>query len=149
LSAKVNLSYSNCNAFGFAATVTVGSACAATGASPLHFSVMWSFPLKISVTVTLTIGCTITVVVPSLSCTITLSGAQTIGNGTSDAGGIGITNGTSTTKTVADLNSATVPSAVSSGGGFGCPSAGAHTGTLSGAYQVTLPASNPGITVGP
>jgi hypothetical protein len=134
LSAKVNLSYSNCgDGFGFAVAVTVPAACQATGASPLHLKVMYNSATSIAATVTLTGGCTITAVIPGLSCTLTFSGEQRIGNGTSGTGGIGVTDGTSTIKTVADLNNTTVPSVVSSGGGFGCPSAGAHAGTVSGA----------------
>jgi hypothetical protein len=151
LSTKINLSYNGCNAgfSGFAATVTVPAACQATGTSPLHLNVMYNSATDIATTVTITSGCTIVASIPLMGCTLHFSGEQKIGNGTSGTGGIGVTNGTSTTKTVATLNAATVPSLTSSGGGFGCPTAGAHTATLTGAYTVTLPATNPGLTVGP
>jgi hypothetical protein len=151
LSARINLSFSDCNLGGFPATVSVPSACSAAGASPIHLNVKYngSTGPQASATFSITSGCTITADIPGLICTMTISGAQTIGNGLSGTGGIGITNGTSSTKTSASLNSATIPSAISSGGFFGCSSAGPHTGTLTGPYAVTLPVSNPGITVGP
>jgi hypothetical protein len=149
VSTKINLSYSNCNAFGFAATVTVNASCAATGASPLDLNVMYNSTTSIAATVTVTSGCAITINVPLISCTVTVSGEQTIGNSTSGTGGIGILNGNSSFKTVFNLNNATVPTVVSSGGGFGCPTPGHHTGTLSGAYVVTTPSTNPGILVSP
>jgi uncharacterized lipoprotein YbaY len=151
LSARINLSFNDCNMGGFPATVFVPSACSTAGASPIHLNVKYNGTTapQASATLTVTSGCTITADIPTIVCTITFSGEQTIGNGTSGTGGIGITNGTSTIKTVVGLNSATIPSAISSGGGFGCPSAGAHTGTLSGPYRVTAPSSNPGITITP
>jgi hypothetical protein len=147
VSTKINLSYTGCSAFGFPATVTVPAACGVSGASPLHLNVMYnSASPDIAVTVTITSGCTIVANVPTISCTLHFSGEQTIGNGTSGTGGIGITPGTSTTKASASLNNATVPSVNSSGGGFGCPTAGAHTGTLTGVYTVTAPSKDPGLT---
>jgi hypothetical protein len=144
----VTLTYTGCNAFGFSATVTVGEPCHTAGSQPI-LDVMFltaSAPQAVG-TVTLPAACDFTVHIPLISCTVTITGGQTIGNGGTGTGGIAWTNGNSTTKSFASLNNAVVPDVHSSGGGFGCPSAGTHTGTLTGAYTVTSPAANPGVTV--
>jgi hypothetical protein len=144
LTIPVTLEYSSCTAFGVAgATVTVPANCRVGGANAVTLSVMWNQATAPQATASVTIptGCTITVNVPLITCTVTISGHQTIN-------GITITNGNSTTATSAELESALLSSAVvHPGGGFGCPTAGAHTGTLLGTYLVSSPSAAPGVTV--
>lgn len=129
LSISATLTYSNCTAFGLAANVSQTAACHNSSTGPqLH---VMSPPVAIVVTLR---ECVIDVNIPSTGCTLTVGGTQTVGNGTGGAGGIGWTN--LSTKSVAHLNNATVPSVTSNGTGFLCPTAGAHTGTLSGTYAV-------------
>jgi hypothetical protein len=150
LTMNVTLAYTGCTAFFvFPATVTVPSPCAATGGNAVTLHVKYNSSTDIAALVTIPSGCTITASIPGDSCTLTFAGAQTIGNGSSGTGGISWSNGSSTVRSTATANTATIPSVASSGGGFGCPSAGAHTGTLGGSYQVTTPAAAPGVTVGP
>jgi hypothetical protein len=149
VSIPVTLAYSNCTAFGVAgATVTVPPVCQAAGASAVKLNIMYNSATSINSTVTIPSGCTITVNVPLISCTLTFAGEQTVNSSFSNA--IAVTNGTSSTPTSATLTAALVPSiTVHAGGGFGCPSAGAHSGTLAGKYNVTTPAAAPGVTVNP
>jgi hypothetical protein len=144
-SAPITLRYSGCTAFFFAASVTPSAACDPGGAAPLrlnaHFAAGGSWT-----TVTIPSGCTITISVPAISCTVTVSGAQTIGNGTAGAGGQAWTNGNASTPSTDVINSNAL-TAVSSGGGAGCPSAGSHGGTLTGTYTITTPATDPGATL--
>jgi hypothetical protein len=144
---KVTLAYNNCTAFWFPEAITVPTNCSATGANAITLQVMYNGSSDIAAQVTIPTGCTITVAIPAIACTLTIAGPQTLGNGTSGTGGIAWTNGTSTVKSTATLNSAGLPSIASSGGGFGCPTAGAHTSTLSGTYSVTTPTAFPGLTV--
>jgi len=129
-------------------TVTVPAACDPGGASPIMLHVTNGSP-STPMTVTIPSGCTITISVPSTGCAVTVSGAQTVGNGTTGTGGIAWTNGTGSAFSTATLNSPTV-TAVSNGTGIGCPSAGTHTGgVLTGTYTVTSPTPAPGATVQP
>jgi hypothetical protein len=140
---SVTLAYTGCTAFLFPATVTVPAACSDT----ITLHTMFNSSTDIANVVTIPSGCGITLHVPAISCTVFIAGPQTIGNGTSGSGGISWTNGSSTVKSSATTNNAVVPSVFSSGGGFGCPTIGAHTGTLSGTYSVTTPATFPGIAI--
>jgi hypothetical protein len=129
LSIPVTLAYSNCTAFGVAgATATVPAACSATGASPTHLALMYNSATapQAGSTVTLTAGCKITINVPLITCTITISGHLTVS-------GLDFTNGSSLVRSFLRLSGVFVGSiAVDFGGGFGCPTGGAHTGTLNG-----------------
>jgi hypothetical protein len=151
LSFPVTLSYSGCTAFFFPASVTVPANCSATGANPIRLDAMYNqaaAPQGVGL-VTIPAGCDITVEIPSIGCDLTVAGPQTIGNGGTGTGGISWTNGNSSTRSSASLNSATLPTIESNGVGFGCPSAGAHSGTLTGTYSVTSPATAPGATLIP
>jgi hypothetical protein len=147
----IDLSFTGCTAFGLSATVTVPAACKPSGASALRLTVSYRSATDIVGTVTIPSGCTITINVPAISCTLAVSGAQVIGNGTSGAGGIGWRNGTASPAVFSSMvfSNATTPTMVSSGGGFGCPSAGAHTGVAGSTFVATAPTPAPGITVGP
>jgi hypothetical protein len=133
LSIPSTLAYSGCSAFGFSASVTPVAACHTTAKPILH--VMSTSATQAVSQVTLPATCTIDVSIPILGCTLTVTGGQTVGNGTSGAGGILWTN--SVTKSGAALTAATVSSIDSNGIGAGCSTAGAHTGTLSGNYTIT------------
>jgi hypothetical protein len=147
-STPISLSYTNCTFFFLAATVTVPANCKAGGANPVVLNTMWSSASDIAQTVTIPSGCAITISIPGIGCTLTFAGPQTIGNGSSGAGGIGWTNGTGSVFSFATMNNAFIPSINSSGGGVGCPTAGAHTGTLTGRYTVTNPTTAPAVTIG-
>lgn len=130
---NTTLTYSGCTAFGFVgASVTPNAACHSTARPVLH--TMGVSASSAVGTVTLLSTCSIDVAIPAIGCTLTIAGPQTIGNGSTGAGGIRWTN---LAASVADINGATVPSIVSNGTGFGCPTAGAHTGTLTGNYTRT------------
>jgi hypothetical protein len=148
LSIPATLAFANCTAFLFPATVTVGEPCHTAATQP-RLDVTWNQAAapQASATVTLPVGCHITVDIPAISCTLTVTGGQTIGNGGAGAGGIAWTNGTASAKSSAHVNNALLPDVHSSGGGFGCPSAGTHSGTLAGTYSVVTPAAAPGVTV--
>jgi hypothetical protein len=148
ISIPVTLAYSGCTAFGVNGYFfTVPASCQASGASAVKLNVMHNQASAPQAAASLTIpaGCTITINAPAITCTMTISGPQTI----AAAGGISWTNGTSTVSSAA-LTSALVPSITAhTGGSFGCPSPGAHSATLNGTYAVTTPASAPGIIVTP
>jgi len=133
--------------WGAALTWTPNAACDPGGVAPITLNVSdnagspfatWSLPS----------GCTITINIPAVGCTMTISGPQTIGNGTTGTGGIAWTNGTGGAFSTAVLNSPTF-TAVSNGVGILCAPAGTHTGTLTGTYTVISPATAPGATVQP
>jgi hypothetical protein len=147
LTIPVTVAYSGCTAFGVApASVTVPAACKVGGASAIKLNLMYNSLVDITGAVTIPSGCTITIHVPVLSCTITISGEQTIGA----SSGMIWQAGSGSVFAVLELLSALLPSiSVDAGGGFGCPTAGAHTGTLNGTYRVTTPSTAPGLTVGP
>lgn len=149
VSGPFQLQYSGCTAFILPATVTPSAACDPGGAAPLILNAQNDTDGPFT-TVTIPSGCVITISVPTISCTVTVSGPQTIGNGTAGAGGQTWVNGSSDFSTDA-INSDTL-TAVSSGGGLGCPSAGSHTGTLTGIYTITSdssPTTAPGATIQP
>jgi hypothetical protein len=152
VSAPVTLRYGSgtvpagsCTAFFSPATVTPSVACDPGGAAPITLNANYNAGTPFT-TVTIPSGCTITISIPAISCTVTVSGAQTIGNGTAGAGGQAWTNGSGSVFSTDTINSNAL-NTVSSGGGFGCPSAGAHTGTLTGTYTVTTPNTAPGATI--
>jgi hypothetical protein len=142
----VTLAYSGCTLFGTTGiSVVVPANCQAGGANAVKLNVMYNQAAAPQATADVTIptGCTITISIPSLPCTMTISGDQTIGQ-------FPITNGSAVTRTTAELGNALVSSIlVDPGAGFGCPTAGAHTGTLGGTYSVTTPATAPGVTIIP
>jgi hypothetical protein len=140
----INLAYSGCTAFGIAAaTVNVPAVCTAAGASAVKLNVTGSTATTANADVTIPSGCTITIEIPSIQCTVTVSGPQTTGS-------FDIMNGNASTKTSGTLSGALVDTIVDNTAGmFGCPTAGTHTGTLNGTYNVTTPAATPGITVTP
>jgi hypothetical protein len=120
--------YTGCQAIGFIPTsVTLSGSC------PVLHAMGVSAGSAIGV-MTLPSGCSIDISIPSIGCTMTIPGPQSIGNGTAGSGGIQWTNAATS---VAHFNSATIPSVVSNGVGFGCGSAGAHTGTVSATYTRT------------
>jgi hypothetical protein len=130
------LTFANCSVPIFGATVvTPAAACSTTGRPILHAMTV-SSTSSIGL-VTLPASCSFDIRITSLGCTMTVTGGQTIGNGTAGVGGINWSN--LSPKSRATLNAATVPKVDSNGVGFGCPSAGAHTGTLSGNYNITSP----------
>jgi hypothetical protein len=145
----VTLAYSGCSVFGvYGYAFTVPASCQAGGASATKLKVTYNQATAPQAGVSLTVpaGCTITMNAPLITCTMTISGEQTVGA----AGGIAWTNGGSVVASSATLSAALLPSITShAGGGFGCPSAGAHTATLGGTYRVTTPATAPGVTVTP
>jgi hypothetical protein len=136
LQIPATLGYSGCTAFGFiAATVTVGSGC-----HPITLDVTFHTLTDATAAVTVPTGCTFDVRIPSINCTVTIHGPFTLGTT--------VTNGSATRKTHATITSGDIPNVtVHPGGGFGCPAAGSHTGTLTGTYAVSTPATAPGITV--
>jgi hypothetical protein len=132
---NVTLTFSGCTGFFLPATVTPNAACHTAGTAPsLHVMAV----TRSSATAELTLnGCSIDVSIPSIGCTLTVAGPQTIGNGTTGAGGIQWTNRSPLGR--ADVNSALLPTVVSNGVGAGCSTAGHHTGTLTGTYDQITP----------
>jgi hypothetical protein len=134
------ITYSNCTFGGIvAATVTQSEGCSTTGAGKPTLDVMFSpHPGGMTYTseekFTKHAGCDTQITVPSIGCSLTIQGTQTIGNGTSGAGGITLTSGS---PAVLNFTSATLPDLTSSGVGVGCPSAGTHSGTYTGTYNST------------
>jgi hypothetical protein len=148
VSIPVSLSFSGCTNFGILPfTFTVPANCQAGGATPVRLNMMGNQATAPQAAANLTIpsGCAIGIDVPAASCTLTLSGDQTIGA----ASGIAWTNGSSTTFSTARLTAALVPTVESSGGTSGCPVPGAHTGTLNGTYRVSSPTPAPGMVINP
>jgi hypothetical protein len=127
------MAFSGCSAFGFSASVTPIAACNTTAKFRGHFSSLtighWLHLLTIST------GCSIDVGIPVLGCTLTVTGGQTVGNGTAGTGGAAGTNGSPKSSLV--FNAATINTIDSNGVGAGCATAGSHTGTLSGTYNVS------------
>jgi hypothetical protein len=138
----------SCTSFGFVnRTITPNAACDPGGVAPITLNVSDSAGAPLT-TWSIPSGCTITINIASIGCTMTISGPQTIGNGPAGAGGISWSNATPPNFSTTTLNSPTF-NVVSNGIGFGCPAAGAHTGTLTGMYTVTSPNTAPGATVQP
>jgi hypothetical protein len=129
--AATTLAYSGCTALGFEGiSVTSSEGCHTAATSPkLHFMGVTA-ATAISV-VTIPAGCSIDFSTPSIGCTLTIPGPQTIGNGTAGAGGIDWTDLASST---AHFNAVLVPTVHSNGVGFGCATAGNHTMTWTGNY---------------
>jgi hypothetical protein len=138
------LAYSGCNFGGLgAASVTPSEGCHTAATSPrLHL--MGVNAASAIGTLTLPAACSIDMAIPAIGCTLTITGGQTIGNGTPGAGGI---NWTNLVTSNAHVNGATVPLIDSNGVGFPCPTAGAHTGTLTGTF-VRTSATNVTVTAG-
>jgi hypothetical protein len=126
--------YSGCTMSGFLlVTVTPNEGCHTAATAPqLHL--MGSDAATAAGVVTLLSGCSIDIAMPSIGCTLTIAGPQTIGNGTTGTGGM---RWTDLATSAMHVNAATVPSVVSNGVGFGCATAGSHTMTLSGTYTRT------------
>jgi hypothetical protein len=125
------LTYTNCTALSglVAASVTPSEGChTPAGRLTLHADGNVGI-------ITIPLSCSFDIAIPSVGCTLTVTGGQNIGNGTAGAGGIQWTN--LSTKSAADLNSAIVENVDSNGTGIGCPAAGHHTGTLTGIYNIT------------
>jgi hypothetical protein len=96
-----------------------------------------------AISITVPATCSIDISVPTVGCTLTITGGQTIGDGTAGAGGIDWTN--RSPKSGFDLNNTSIPRVDSNGVGFACPAAGNHTGTLVGSYAL-MSATNLTIT---
>jgi hypothetical protein len=141
-----SLSYSGCAIFGSVGiSVTPSEGCTTAAGRPTLHGMGVSAATSIGV-ITLPASCSLDIAIPTLTCTMTITGGQTIGNGTAGSGGIDWTN--LGPKSVADFNGATIPVLdVGTGGGFGCPSPGTHTAALTGSYTVTS-ATNVTITPG-
>jgi hypothetical protein len=143
VSNTVTLGFGGCTAAGLPTTVVPAAACAAGGGFPI---VMTFAKAVNATTLQVPAGCTITINVPAIACTMTLAGAQIIGNGGSGAGGQLWTNAAAPafSTDVFNINAAALNSG---GGGFGCPAAGAVGGTIAATYTVTAPAAAPGVTL--
>jgi hypothetical protein len=139
LSIPVTLAYSGCVVFGISPiTISVPAACQERITLKAMF-IQAAAPQG-SASLTVPSGCTITTSQPSISCTMTVSGEQTVGATWA--------NGTATARSHLTLTSTpALALVVEPGGGFGCPSAGAHTATLSATYAVTSPVTAPGATL--
>jgi hypothetical protein len=137
--------YDNCILQGITpVTVTPSEACQ-TGSSRPIFHVMGVSGATAAVKMTLPAACTIHIFVPVLSCTMTITGGQTIGNGTPGTGGGVWTN--LGPKSTAHLDTAVIPTVFSTGSIFAlCPVAGVHAGTVGGDFTV---ASATNVTVTP
>jgi hypothetical protein len=135
--------YNNCMMNGFFANVTPSEGCTTAAGRPTLHAMGVSASTAIN-TLTLPATCAINIDVPATGCAVTITGGQTIGNGTAGVGGIDWTN--LSTGSVAHLNNADIPLVDSNGVGTSCPTAGAHTGTLASDLAVT---STPNITVTP
>jgi hypothetical protein len=134
VSVPVTLGYSGCSWPGGPAAITPSEGCHTAATSPrLDIMQNQAAAPQASVQITLPVGCNIDVVAGV--CTMSIAGGQTIGNGTSGAGGIGWTN--LAPRSYAHLNGA--PAVVhSSGGGFLCPPAGSTTAaSATASFQVT------------
>jgi hypothetical protein len=141
LSIPVTLAFSGCTIFGTSPiTISVPAACQDKITLQAMFTQV-AAPQG-APSLTLPSGCTITTSQPSINCTMTVSGEQTLG--------ATWVNGSSSSSSHMTLTSSPATSVVvEPGGGFGCPSAGAHTATLSGTYRVSSPAAAPGATLIP
>jgi hypothetical protein len=133
---RLTIDWTGCTAFGFTASVTPNAACNSTAEEDVHFmSISTSPPFTAEFVETVPSACTTDVSIPSTGCTLTITGGQTIGNGTSGTGGIGWTNASPKSSLV--FSAATVSSIDSNGVGPACSTAGTHTGTLSGNFVVS------------
>jgi hypothetical protein len=144
----IGLFFGLCSTGGIATGISVNPVCGtSTSSSPMTLNATWNQVAQPvgSFTLTLPPTCTIAFNIRLLSCTVTITGGQTIGNGGSGAGGLGWTNGSASAFSRLDVNGAAT-AYTSSGGGFGCPTAGAHTGALTATFQVQS-ASTPGVTL--
>jgi hypothetical protein len=142
---KTTVTVSGCTALsGFlVASVTSSEGCQTPAGTPIVHAMGVSVTTALAV-ITLPAICSFDIALPSIGCTLTITGGQTIGNGTAGVGGIRWTN--LNPKSSIDFNSVTVAQTDSNGVGFGCPAAGVHTGTLSGILNLTSPTN---VTVTP
>jgi hypothetical protein len=136
--------WSGCTAFA-PVTITPGEGCGTAATAP-RLDVMWNQATapQAAAQLTLPAGCDIDLAIPSVGCTMVVTGGQTIGNGTSGTGGLGWTNGVPSTSSRLDVGSPSVAMESNGVGGL-CASAGAHTITLSGNYNIAAGAA--GVTV--
>jgi hypothetical protein len=137
------LTVTGCNVLGSSINVTPSEGCHTAATSP-RLDLMGVSTINAGGTLTLPAACSIDFATPTTGCTQTITGGQTIGNGTTGAGGINWTN--LSPKSQAHLNRAVVEKFDSNGVGFACPAAGNHTATLSGTYGITSPTN---VTVTP
>jgi hypothetical protein len=126
--------YNNCSMAGFFVNVTPSEGCHTAAGRPVLHGMGVNAATAIGA-LTLPATCSIEIDVPIMGCTMTVTGGQTIGNGTAGAGGIDWTN--LSPKSAAHFNNADIPVVDSNGMGALCPAAGTHTGTLSGDYAIT------------
>jgi hypothetical protein len=133
----VTLSYNGCNVLGAGVSVTPSEGCHTAATSPLMMITQNQVVApQASVRIILPAGCNIDLSIPATACTMTITGGQVIGNGTTGVGGIGWTN--LAPKSTLDLTQALVTDLDSNGGGaIPCPTAGTHSATVTGAYKVT------------
>jgi hypothetical protein len=129
------LAYTGCTAFGLATTVTPREGCHTPAGRPiLHGMGVNATAIG---TITLPASCSIDIAISMTSCAMTITGGQTIGNGTAGTGGIDWTNlGAGGAKSVAHFNYAHIP-VIDSNGAIGCPASPTATGTLTGDYNIT------------
>lgn len=127
---NVSLAYENCTAFGFPANVT---GCTTTTSSNIVLSVTYASSTDIRGRVHIPSGCTIKIEYTTFAgtCVLDVNGPQTVGNGTSGAGGIKWDNHVVGSASRATFNSPTVNVTSTNPGVFGCSSG---SGTLSGTY---------------
>jgi hypothetical protein len=87
------LAYGGCNftGFGINVSVTPSEGCH-TAATSLRLHLMGVNAASAIGTLTLPAACSIDMAIPALGCTLTITGGQTLGNGTAGAGGIQWTN---------------------------------------------------------
>jgi hypothetical protein len=145
VSTPVTLAVSGCSLFGSPVGVSVPAACKPGGAAPIKLNAMWNAGTP-ATSLTIPAGCTITITPPS--CTISVSGPQTIGNGTAGAGGQAWTNGMTSPSGFA-VNTDAFNGTVAAGSSpLICPTTGGIlNATLLGSFSITSPGSLPGVTI--
>jgi hypothetical protein len=145
VSFSVTPAWSGCTALA-PVTITTSEGCSTAATAP-RLNLMWNQAAapQAAAQLALPAGCDIDIAIPAFGCTMVATGGQTIGNGSSGAGGLGWTNGVPSTSSRLDLSAALVANVDSNGVGAVCPTAGAHSLTLTGSYNIASGAA--GVTV--
>lgn len=130
----VTLSFSNCTANGaLPCTFHVGEGCHTAASQPI-LHVMGIGSNQAMSTITVPNGCNITQTIPSVGCTLTINGPQTISSDTIGFGGMHLTGGSSAT---IHLNNTLIRDMIAHGPTSAtCATSPTHTasGTITGTY---------------
>jgi hypothetical protein len=136
VSVPVTFAMSGCNFSGVNMFVSPNEGCHTPATSPrLDIMRNQAAAPQASVQITLPVGCNIDLAIPAFGCTMSITGGQTIGNGTTGAGGINWTN--QAPHSVAHVTQALIPTIDSNGMGILCPPAGTGSATASATFTVT------------